>query len=93
MADVIGWSASAVLLLTIVSQIRRQWREGTSKGVSRWLFIGQLAASAGFTLYSVLLRNYVFIVTNALMFLSAVVGLAIVQHHRRRNPEEGAEAR
>jgi len=89
MADVIGWSASAVLVLTIVSQIRRQWREGTSKGVSRWLFIGQIAASAGFTLYSVLLRNYVFIVTNALMLLSAMVGLAIVQYHRRNNADEG----
>ena len=87
-ADVIGWVASAILVATIVSQIRRQWREGTSKGVSRWLFIGQLAASAGFTIYSVLVHNYVFIVTNALMLISAIVGLSIVQYHRSRNPEE-----
>jgi uncharacterized protein with PQ loop repeat len=88
MTEVIGWVASLVLVATIVSQIRRQWREGTSKGVSRWLFIGQVAASAGFTLYSVLVRNYVFIVTNALMLASAVVGLAIVQYHRRHNADE-----
>jgi uncharacterized protein with PQ loop repeat len=88
MTDVIGWAASLILVATIVSQIRRQWREGTSKGVSRWLFIGQIAASAGFTIYSVLVRNYVFIVTNALMLISAVVGLSIVQYHRRRNADE-----
>ena len=32
----------------------------TSAGVSVWLFVGQLAASVGFTIYSVLLRNWVF---------------------------------
>jgi hypothetical protein len=36
----------------------------------------------------VLVRNYVFIITNALMLISAVVGLAIVQYHRRRNHDE-----
>jgi MtN3 and saliva related transmembrane protein len=82
--EVIGWVASAILVLTIFSQIARQWRERTSQGVSRWLFIGQIAASAGFTIYSILVGNIVFIVTNSLMLLSAVVGLGIVIHHRRR---------
>jgi len=83
MQDLVGWAASGILLATIVCQIVRQWREGTSKGVSRWLFIGQIAASAGFTIYSVMVHNRVFIVTNALMLLSAVVGLGIVAYHRR----------
>jgi MtN3 and saliva related transmembrane protein len=82
--EVIGWIASAILVLTIFSQIARQWRERTSQGVSRWLFIGQIAASTGFTVYSILVGNIVFIVTNSLMLLSAVVGLGIVIHHRRR---------
>jgi hypothetical protein len=72
-----------ILLVTIVSQIVRQWKEGTSKGVSRWLFVGQIAASAGFVVYSALVHNVVFIVTNALMLLSAIVGLAIVIYHHR----------
>ena len=84
MAEIVGWTASLILLLTIFSQIARQWRERTSQGVSRWLFIGQIAASAGFTFYSILVGNIVFIVTNALMLLSAVLGLGIVLHHRRR---------
>jgi len=86
MQDFIGWSASIILLATIVSQIIRQWKEGTSKGVSRWLFIGQMTASAAFTVYSVMVHNVVFVVTNALMLLSAVIGLAIVTYHRRRGP-------
>ena len=51
--------------------------------MSKWLFVGQLAASVGFTAYSVLVRNWVFVATNAVMSLSAVAGMAIVFHHRR----------
>ena len=83
MKNLIGWSASAILLATILSQILRQWKSGTSEGVSRWLFIGQIAASVGFSLYSWLVRDTVFIFTNLLMLCSAVAGLLIVLKHRR----------
>jgi MtN3 and saliva related transmembrane protein len=82
--DVIGWASSAVLLVTLGRQVLKQWREGTSEGVSRWLFVGQTTASVGFTIYSVLLRNWVFVVTNALLLVNAIAGLLIVRHHRRR---------
>lgn len=84
MTEAIGWLSSAVLLVTIGQQVFKQWHEGTSKGVSRWLFVGQMLASAGFTLYSWLVHNWVFVVTNALMLLSAILGYAIVLKHRRR---------
>jgi uncharacterized protein with PQ loop repeat len=84
MEHAVGWAASAILLATIASQVYRQWKEQTSKGVSRWLFIGQIAASAGFVVYSWMVSNTVFIVTNVLMLLSAIVGLLIVFHHRRQ---------
>ena len=32
--ELIGWAASAVLVMTIVTQVYRQWQQGTSKGVS-----------------------------------------------------------
>ena len=82
-SEVIGWFSSFVLVLTIANQVYRQWRSGTSEGVSRWLFVGQITASTGFTFYSVLVDNWIFVVTNALMLLSALVGLAIVVKHRR----------
>jgi MtN3 and saliva related transmembrane protein len=86
--EFVGWSASAVLVLTIVTQVYRQWQQGSSKGVSKWLFIGQMAASSGFLLYSWLIHDVVFLFTNALMMMSAAVGLGIVLWHRMKRPDE-----
>ena len=61
-------------------------------GVSRWLWIGQIAASVGFTVYSVLVRNWVFVVTNALILCDAIAGALIVLHHRRRASARAAAA-
>src|SRR3546814_832681 len=72
--DIVGWAASAVLLVTLSRQIYTQWQDKDAKGVSRWLFVGQIAASCGFIAYSWLLDNLVFIVTNSLILLTAVVG-------------------
>lgn len=83
MTEVIGWFSSVVLVLTIGKQVHKQWMSGSSEGVSDWLFVGQIAASAGFTLYSVLVRSWVFVVTNALLLVSAVIGGLIVIKHRR----------
>ena len=84
MQQAIGWAASAVLVGMLATQIGRQWRKGTSEGVSRWLFIGQLVASSLFTVYSVLVRDLVFIVTNGAMAVGAALGLALVVWHRRQ---------
>jgi len=72
--EAIGWTAAAILLLTIGRQVYTQWRDGSTQGVSRWLFIGQLAASTGFIVYSWLVGNWVFVVTNVLMLATAAVG-------------------
>lgn len=82
-SEAIGWFSSFVLVLTIANQVYKQWKSGTSKGVSKWLFVGQITASTGFTVYSVMVNNWVFVVTNALMLLSALVGIVIVMKHRR----------
>jgi uncharacterized protein with PQ loop repeat len=87
--ELIGWVSSAILLATLARQVLKQWREGTSEGVSRWLFVGQIAASTGFTVYSILVRNWVFVVTNALILVDAVAGLLIVRRHRRRDRRAG----
>jgi uncharacterized protein with PQ loop repeat len=86
-AELIGWLSSCVLVLTIAKQVYKQWQEGSSENVSRWLFIGQIAASVGFTVYSWLVRNWVFVVTNGVMILNGVAGLLIVLHHRQRERE------
>jgi MtN3 and saliva related transmembrane protein len=91
MADAIGWASSLVLLLTIASQVYKQWHEQTAKGVSRWLFTGQAGASVGFVVYSWMIGSVVFIVTNSLILLSALAGLVITARHRRRIPARDGE--
>jgi len=84
--ELVGWVSSVVLLITIVTQITKQWRERSAQGISRWLFVGQLTASAGFTVYSLLVENWVFVVTNALLCLSAIVGAVMTARFRRDEP-------
>lgn len=81
--ELIGWGSSAILLATLVRQVWRQWKERSTQGVSRWLFIGQLAASAGFLTYSVLVQNWVFVFTNAALLVTALVGQAIYVRNTR----------
>lgn len=88
--EVVGWVSSVILVLTIARQVHKQWQEGSSEGVSKWLFIGQMAASLGFTIYSWLVGNMVFVVTNSLMLLNGLLGLGIVLHHRKRKKQQGA---
>lgn len=84
MLDALGWVSSLILLVTIWAQIQKQWTERTSKGVSSWLFVGQTAASIGFTTYSALVGNWVFTVTNALLLCSGLVGWGISARFRRK---------
>ncbi len=82
-ADFVGWVASAILIATLVHQIHKQWMDTEPSGVSLWLFIGQIAASVGFIVYSVMLGNWVFIVANALILLTAVAGQWVTVKKRR----------
>ena len=84
MVEAIGWLSSAILVVTIAQQIYKQRNEGTSKGVSKWLFVGQIAASIGFTIYSLLIHSWVFSITNGLMVLNGLIGYGITVRHRRR---------
>ena len=81
--EAIGWFAAAVLLLTLGRQVYTQWRERETKGVSRWLFVGQLTASTAFLVYSWLVENWVFVVTNALLLVTAAIGEWIFLRNRR----------
>ena len=89
MTEAVGWVSSLILVLTIAKQVYKQWREGSSEGVSKWLFVGQISASLGFSVYSWLVSNWVFVVTNALMLLNGLLGLFIVLHHRKKQRARG----
>jgi MtN3 and saliva related transmembrane protein len=91
MTEVIGWASSLILLATLVKQVYKQWKEGTGEGISKWLFVGQLAASIGFTVYSYLVESWVFMVTNGLLTVNNVVGITLYFYFRRRSARAESE--
>jgi len=82
--EIIGWASSIILLATLVKQVYKQWKEGTGEGVSKWLFIGQVASSIGFTVYSYLVGNWVFTVTNGVLLINNILGVAAYFYVRKR---------
>jgi MtN3 and saliva related transmembrane protein len=81
--DMIGWISAAILVLTLSRQVYTQWRTKSVEGVSKWLFIGQLAASVGFITFSVLVENWVFVFANVFIFFTAVAGEIIYVRNKR----------
>ena len=92
MTELLGWASSLILLATLIKQVYKQWQEGETDGISKWLFIGQLAASVGFTIYSFLTGNWVFVFTNAALTVNNIVGVLIYFHFRRKNARAGSAA-
>lgn len=92
--DAIGWAASAILLTTIGRQVFTQWKTGTSAGVSKWLFLGQVTASVGFSVYSYLLGNWVFLCSNVALLGTAVLGQWLYwRNERNTKGRAGAPSR
>lgn len=73
-AEWVGWASAIVLFATIVRQVQVQWRAGPGSGVSSALFAGQLVASLGFAWYSLLVENAVFVATNLVLAITAMIG-------------------
>ena len=91
-ADWLGWGASAVLLATLLRQVWKEWHERSTTGLSSWLFVGQITASLGFVIYSWLVDNRVFVVTNTAILLTAIAGQLIYRRNVRLAADEGAGA-
>jgi uncharacterized protein with PQ loop repeat len=83
MTEIIGWASSLILLATLVKQVYKQWKDATSEGISHWLFIGQLAASIGFSIYSYLVGSWVFLVTNTLLTINNIIGIAFYYYFKK----------
>lgn len=81
-ADIVGWVASALLLATLIRQVWTQARDKEAKGVSKWLFVGQIAASILFVIYSLLVGNWVFVVSNICILITAIVGQVLTAKNR-----------
>jgi MtN3 and saliva related transmembrane protein len=83
MVELLGWGSSFILLATLMRQVYTQWRSGATAGVSKWLFIGQCTASVGYTVYSLLLHNWVYVSSNVAILVTAIVGESLYLRNRR----------
>jgi uncharacterized protein with PQ loop repeat len=88
----IGWGSSFILLLTLLRQVQTQWRTRATAGVSQWLFVGQVAASVGYVVYSCLLHNWVYVSSNLAILATALVGEGIYLRNRQLAKRNGSEA-
>ena len=92
MIQVVGWGSSVILLITLIVQIRKQWKAETNEGVSKVLFAGQTAASLGFLVYSLLTGELVFAFTNLLLTISNAAGVYIYLRNQRSEKLKGGNA-
>lgn len=89
MTELIGWISSFVLLATLIKQVYKQWKDETSEGVSKWLFAGQFVTSVGFTVYSYLVGNWVFMFTNGVLIVNNIIGVYLSFRNARRAEHSG----
>ena len=87
--DWIGWASTVVLIATVGRQAFTQWKSGATEGVSRWLYVGQAITSLGYVVYSVLLGNWVFVVSNLFLLAIAAVGQLLLMRNLSRNHGAG----
>lgn len=94
--EAIGWLSNLLLLMTMSKQVITQYKSGSTQGVSSWLFIGQLATSTGFVIYSYLLGNWVFVTSNVMLLFVAFTGQYLYLRNKRRQqasqPQDTASA-
>jgi MtN3 and saliva related transmembrane protein len=78
----IGWAAAVILLITLFSQVKKNWEEKKLKGVNPFLYYGEAVASLLFAIYSFSINSWVFAVTNTLGLLSALIGIYLLHRYR-----------
>ena len=82
--QIVGWAAVGALFLTMAGQAWKQWRDRVKHGVSKYFFVGQVAASVLFLTYSAMVGDRVFVVGNSLVLAASLAGGAILLYNRAR---------
>ena len=88
--NLVGWGSTLILIATLGAQIAREIASGKANNISPWLFVGQCAASMGFLIYSALVGNPVFVVSNALILVTALIGECVRRWLVKRERERRA---
>lgn len=78
----VGWAAVAALFFTMAGQAWKQWKDDVKRGIGKFFFVGQVAASSLFLAYSVMLGETIFVVGNALVLTASIAGGVILWYNR-----------
>ena len=81
---IVGWAAVTALFLTMSGQAWKLWRDRVKHGVGKLFFVGQIASSSLFLIYSAMVGDRVFVVGNALVLAAAIVCGGILLYNRAR---------
>lgn len=71
LADIIGYAASAITVLTFLPQVIKTWKEKSAKDVSLMMFIIAIANEVLWITWGILINNKIVIITNVLMVIMA----------------------
>jgi MtN3 and saliva related transmembrane protein len=79
--------SSVILLATLIRRVCPQCKNHSLAGVARWLFVGQVSASVGFTICSLLASNRVYGTCTFAILIGVIAGEAVydVTRERRRS--------
>lgn len=82
--EYIGWFSSILLMITLALQLKKQYAEKTSAGVSKFLFVGQFFAESGFIIYSILIKNWIFAFTSSVLLIENCIGLYLTLEFKKK---------
>jgi len=66
----------------MAGQAWKQWKDDVKRGIGKFFFVGQVAASSLFLAYSVMLGETIFVVGNALVLTASIAGGVILWYNR-----------
>jgi MtN3 and saliva related transmembrane protein len=83
LTEAVGWASTPLLLATIGRPVYSEWRSKATAGLSHGYSSDKSRASSGFTIYCILLHNWVFLFSNVAMLVMGITGEVIYISNRR----------
>jgi hypothetical protein len=89
-SELIGWPAAAILFLRLSRQVYAQWRDGKSPGCLALAVRQAMRGISWFCVPFLAAGQWVFVITNAPILVTPVVGEFIYLRNRRGAGKSGA---
>ena len=81
LTDLIGFSAGALILSSMIPQIIKSWRTKQTKDLSLLMFVIYVSGIMTWLVYGLLLKSYPIIITNSINLILASTNLYLKIKH------------